>query len=176
MNSYALFYVYPSLKSGDFSIGLFNLVVYGLLSAPFLLYFITRYIGHLKVPTILIGLSVMAVATIIQFAISQPSLPVLFVHVAFYLFAGLLEEMLWRAKLWKLVNQKLVNPVAVLVVITGHFVVLHIPFALLEKQDPVGFLIQVLALGVTLGVLRIISKRVSVPAFAHAAINMVVYT
>lgn len=176
MNSYALFIIYPSLKSGDVSMGLLSLGVYGILSLPFLYYCKTRLINRLRTRTVLIGLAVMVAATLLQYFISQPSLPVLLTHFAFYLFAGVIEETLWRGKLWNLVSQKLNHPVAVLGVITGHFVVLHIPFALLEKQDPLGFLLQVVALGIALGVLRIISKRVSVPAFAHATINMVVYT
>lgn len=176
VNSYALFIVYPAIKTIDPWTIISSLLIYGLLTTPLLLFIIRRFQPRPRFIVIGAGLLLMVVATIIQYLVSHASLPTLLLHIVFYLFAGMIEETLWRGKLWQLVNQKINNTVGVLAIVTAHFVALHIPFALLEKQSAVGFLTQVLALGILLGVLRIVTKKVTVPAFAHAIINMVVYS
>lgn len=176
VNSYALFIVYPIIKTSDGLSILSSLVIYICITLPLFVY-LFRHIKQKPLrPIVIGGLVAMLGATIFQYFTSDISISILLLHAGFYLAAGIVEEALWRGKLWQLVSKKVTQPVIVLSIVTIHFVVLHIPFALLEKENPIGFLGQVLLLGVALGTLRIITKKVSIPAFAHAAVNMVVYT
>jgi hypothetical protein len=176
VNSYALFIVYPALKSGDTVTMIISLVIYVLVTMPLLLYIKKRFQPRPKNKVIVVALAVMIGVTIMQYFVLHITLPVLLIHFIFYLFAGMVEETLWRGKLWQLISQKVTSRVTVLVLVTIHFAALHIPFALLEKPVPLFFIAQVLGLGILLGILRIVTNKVTIPAFAHAAINMVVYT
>jgi membrane protease YdiL (CAAX protease family) len=176
VNSYALFVIYPTIKEASVWNDCVSLALYIIFSLPLLFYIAKRFRPKPRPLTLVIGLSLMVIATIIQYFVSHTSIPILVLHIIFYLFAGMVEETLWRGKLWKLVSEKITKSWAVLAVVTAHFVILHIPFAILEKQVPISFIGQVLALGLALGVLRILTKKVTIPAFAHAIINMVVYT
>jgi hypothetical protein len=176
VNSYALFVVYPTIKTVEISSIILSLVVYLLLTVPLFLYAMQRFQPRPRRIVLVVGLAVMIVATIIQYFVSHTAVPTLILHLLFYLYAGAVEETLWRGKLWSLINGKTKNHWITLAIVTAHFVVLHIPFALLEKQPPINFLLQVLALGIFLGILRIVTKKITYPAFAHAVINMVVYT
>jgi membrane protease YdiL (CAAX protease family) len=176
VNSYALFIVYPTIKGADVGADILSLAVYAVLTVPLLGYIAQRFQPKPRRAVIIAGITTMIIATIVQYAMSHVAVPILLLHIVLYLFAGMIEETLWRGKLWQLVSRKVKSPIAVLAIVTAHFVILHIPFAFLEKQPPLGFLAQVLALGIVLGILRIVTKKVTVPAFAHAIINMVVYT
>lgn len=176
VNSYALFIVYPTIKESGVAADVLCLAVYTALTAPLLLYVAKRFRPKPQRLIIATGIFVMIVVALIQYFVSHTGAPILLLHILFYIFAGIVEETLWRGKLWQLVSRKIKNPLGVLAVVTIHFVTLHIPFAILEKQSPLGFLAQVLALGIALGVLRIVTKKVTVPAFAHAIVNMIVYT
>jgi membrane protease YdiL (CAAX protease family) len=176
INSYALFIIYPALKDHNVMSAIIGLVVYVLLTLPLLIYIKTRFQPRPRKRVLIIGIAVMVAVTILQYVMSHISLPTLFIHLLFYLFAGIVEETLWRGKLWQLVSQKVSSEWAVLAVVTLHFVALHIPFAFLEKPTPLFFLGQVVGLGIVLGILRLVTKKVTIPAFAHAVINMVVYT
>ena len=176
VNSYALFVVYPALKSSDGMLIGTSLLIYIVITVPLLAYIWNRYRPQPNKFVIAGGLILMAIALVVQYFMSHTSIPVLLLHALFYLFAGIVEETLWRGKLWQFVSQKVTSQWAVLVIVTAHFVALHIPFAILDKPSALSFLGQVLALGIALGVLRIVTKKVTVPALAHAVINMVVYT
>jgi hypothetical protein len=168
--------VYPSLKLNDVRVWLAVLILYLLLSLPLLFYIKTRYKPRPRPAVLIVALLILLGATILQYFLSHPTLQSLFVHLVFYLFAGMIEETLWRGKLWQLVSHKSSSQLLTLVIVTLHFAVLHMPFAFIEKPVPLFFIAQVFGLGILLGVLRIISKKVTIPAFVHAVVNMAVYT
>lgn len=176
VNSYALFIVYPSLKTTDVIAIAISLALYVLLTLPLLVYVAKKFQPRPQLGVVGIGFLAMVSATLLQYFISHPSLPMLIVHMVFYLFAGVIEETLWRGKLWQLVSERVKNQLSVIAIVTVHFVILHIPFALLYKQVPIIFIGQLVALGITLGLLRLVTKKITIPSFAHAIVNMVVYT
>lgn len=176
VNSYALFIVYPTIKTTEISSIILSLIVYLLLTVPLVMYAARQFQPRPRRIVIAIGIAVMIIATVLQYFISHTAVPTLILHLLFYLYAGAIEETLWRGKLWSLIQRKTQQQWITFTIVTAHFVVLHIPFALLEKQPPINFILQVLALGIFLGILRILTKKITIPAFAHATINMVVYT
>ena len=176
LNSYALFVVYPVIKTIDLSMILVTVALYIVFSLPLLHYIATRYKPRPQTALIAVGVGLIVTVAILRYIMVGTAVPLLALHVGFYLYAGMIEETLWRGKLWQLVEEKFKNPLMVWGLVTIHFLTLHIPFALIAKPSPLGFLIQVLALGILLGGLRLLTKKVTVPALVHAIINMIVYT
>jgi membrane protease YdiL (CAAX protease family) len=124
----------------------------------------------------MIGLGLLLIASIGQCIVMHAATSVIIVHALFYLYAGLVEETLWRGTLWNIVSEKVGATWKVWGIVTAHFVVLHIPFALLDKPAPLFFIVQVVVLGSALGLLRILTKGVTGSVLLHAVVNMVVYT
>ena len=176
LNSFALFIVHPSLKNDDFLAHLQYLSIYLLFSLPVLTYALRVVRQKVNTKYVAIGCVTYIAATILLVVVHKQTPEMLLFHVLFYLIAGFTEESLWRGALWRFLKDRKRGTKQAYIATTIHFVLLHVPFAVLQTPAPLFFLGQVIALGVVLGLVRIASKHIVAPAFLHAAINAVVYT
>lgn len=175
INSYALFSLYPALKQDSHEAHFLTILVYLLLISPLLM------IAYAKSNTInwrifMIGLAALAVATGVRNLIEPTPVLQLIHHSVIYLITGLSEEYLWRGVLWKTVFKKTNSLLNTILIVTLHFTILHVPYALMRKESAVFFLGQVFVLGLVLGVFRYKSKNIRLPAFLHSIVNMISYT
>lgn len=175
INSYALFSLYPALKHHSHGAHFVTIAVYLLLISPLI---IVAYVKRESINSkiIMVGLGSLAIATGVRYMIEPTPALQLVHHAILYLITGLSEEYLWRGVLWKSVHKKTKSLLFTVLIVTIHFTLLHVPYAILRTDASVMFLLQVFGLGLTLGLARHYAKNIRIPAFIHAIVNMISYT
>lgn len=175
VNSYALFSLYPALKQQSHGAHFVTIAIYLLLISPLIIIaYVKRKSTNLRI--IIGGLGALAIATGIRYMIEPTPLLQLVHHGVLYLITGFAEEYLWRGVLWKSVSKKTNSLLLTLLIVTVHFTLLHIPYAILRTDMAIVFLLQVFVLGMVLGTVRHYAKNIRIPAFFHAITNMISYT
>jgi membrane protease YdiL (CAAX protease family) len=176
VNSYALFSVYPALKQADHRADLVTVSIYLLLILPVVVYTFRHAAARPRLRFIIGGMFFLAVATYIRSRLQPLAADTLLLHAGFYALSGFAEETLWRGILWKLIARRSTSKRLTLLLVTCHFALLHVPFAIARHPAPLLFIAQVFGLGLFLGIIKLISRSITLPALAHATVNMIVYT
>lgn len=172
LNSYALFAVYPALKTHTVAV---PFLVYFFLCSPVLLYGLIKSKPKRPQWPMVMGLLVLVVAMVFQLT-QQVPLAVLLGTSIVYVLTAYVEETLWRGLLWRMIQAGGATTRRTYVLVTVHFAALHLPFAFARAENPAIFFGTVLVLGAVLGGLRILGRGVTLPTFVHAAINIVAKT
>ena len=173
INSFALFVLYPAMKHRHASI---PFLVYFFISAPVILYGLivarqprSDHYGS-------IGLAFVLLAVTARIMLSHDAVGAVIASTFVYLFTAFIEESLWRGLLWRAIMAQTQSRWRTYGYVTLHFVVLHIPFALLRTSSAVSFLLTVAGLGAVLGGLRILGNSTRLPIGVHAAVNVLAKT